>query len=75
MNNKYLLVKTTETGVEEKQYKTLKDIAEDLKVEIHMIRKINKLSENTITSKRPHHCHRELLDRIKIYNIKKDYNI
>lgn len=75
MNFKYKLVKTTEEGESVKEYKTLKEISDELNVEIHMIRKINKLSENQIKSERPHKCHRELLDKIKIYNIKKDYKI
>lgn len=75
MNFKYKLEKQTDNGVVEKEYKTLKEISNDLNVEIHMIRKINKLSENQIKSERPHKCHKELLDKIKIYNIKKDYKI
>ena len=75
MNYKYKLEKISENGVVEKEYKTLKEIATDLNVEIHMIRKINKLTENQITSERPHKCHKELFDKIKIYNIKKDYKI
>lgn len=75
MNLKYKLVKITESENIEKEYKTLKEIAEDLNVEIHMVRKINKLSENRIKSERPHKCHQELFDKIKIYNIKKDYKI
>ena len=75
MNNKYKLLKFTDEGTIEKEYKTLKEIADELNVEIHMIRKINKLSENLIKSERPHKCHRELLEKIKIYNIKKDYKI
>ena len=75
MNFKYRLVKTTDCETFEKEYKTLKEISEDLNVEIHMIRKINKLSENLIKSERPHKCHQELFDKVKIYNIKKDYKI
>ena len=75
MNYKYKLEKISENGVVEKEYKTLKEIATDLNVEIHMIRKINKLTENQITSERPHKCHKELFDKIKIHNIKKDYKI
>ena len=75
MNFKYKLVKTLDDGETVKEYKTLKEIADELNVEIHMIRKINKLSENLITSERPHKCHKDLLEKIKIYNIKKDYKI
>jgi len=75
MNYKYLLVKTVEGQIVEKEYKTLKEIANDLNVELHIIRKINNLSENAITNERPHRCHKELYEKIKIYNIKKEYNI
>ena len=75
MNFKYRLVKLTTEGQTEKKYKTLKEISDELNVEIHIIRKINKLSENQIKSERPHKCHKELFDKIKIYNIKKEYKI
>lgn len=75
MNNKYKLVKLTDEGETVKEYKTLKDIAAETKIDIHIIRKINKMSENIQESKRPHNCNKTLYDKIKIYNIKKDYNI
>ena len=75
MNNKYKLVKITETGEIEKEYKTLNEIANETNIEIHIIRKINKMTENIVDSKRPHHCHKDLYDKIKIYNIKKTYNV
>ena len=76
MNYKYRLVKISEDGQStEKEYKTLKEISDELNVEIHMIRKINKLSENLIKSERPHNCHKELIEKLKIYNIKKDYKL
>ena len=45
MNNKFRLIKKTDNGEVEKEYKTLKEISDDLNVEIHIIRKINKLTE------------------------------
>jgi hypothetical protein len=45
MNNKFRLIKKTDNGEFEKEYKTLKEISDDLNVEIHIIRKINKLTE------------------------------
>ena len=45
MNNKFRLIKQTEIGEVEKEYKTLKEISDELNVEIHIIRKINKLTE------------------------------
>jgi len=75
MNNKFRLIKKTDTGEVEKEYKTLKDISIDTGVEIHIIRKINKLAEGRIDSIKPHNSHKELYEKLKIYNIKKTYNI
>ena len=75
MNNKFRLIKKTDTGEVEKEYKTLKEISDDLNVEIHIIRKINRLTECRIDSIKPHNSHKELYEKLKIYNIKKTYNI
>ena len=75
MNNKVRLIKQTENGEVEKEYKTLKEISDELNVEIHIIRKINKLTEGRVDSIKPHNSHKELYDKLKIYNIKKTYNI
>jgi hypothetical protein len=75
MNNKFRLIKKTDNGEIEKEYKTLKEISDDLNVEIHIIRKINKLTEGRIDSIKPHNSHKELYEKLKIYNIKKTYNI
>jgi hypothetical protein len=75
MNNKFRLIKKTDTGEVEKEYKTLKEISDDLNVEIHIIRKINRLTEGRIDSIKPHNSHKELYEKLKIYNIKKTYNI
>ena len=75
MNNKFRLIKQTDNGEVEKEYKTLKEISDDLNVEIHIIRKINKLTEGRIDSIKPHNSHKELYEKLKIYNIKKTYNI
>jgi hypothetical protein len=75
MNNKFRLIKKTDIGEVEKEYKTLKEISDDLNVEIHIIRKINKLTEGRIDSIKPHNSHKELYEKLKIYNIKKTYNI
>jgi hypothetical protein len=75
MNNKFRLIKKTDNGEVEKEYKTLKEISDDLNVEIHIIRKINKLTEGRIDSIKPHNSHKELYEKLKIYNIKKTYNI
>ena len=75
MNNKFRLIKKTDNGEVEKEYKTLKEISDDLNVEIHIKRKINKLTEGRIDSIKPHNSHKELYEKLKIYNIKKTYNI
>ena len=75
MNNKFRLIKQTDNGEVEKEYKTLKDISIDTGVEIHIIRKINKLTEGRIDSIKPHNSHKELYEKLKIYHIKKTYNI
>ncbi len=75
MNNKFTLTMQTENGEIQREYKTLKEISDDLNIEIHIIRKINKLTENRTQSHRPHNSHKELYDKIKIYNIKKTFNI
>ena len=71
MNNKFRLIKQTDNGEVEKEYKTLKEISIDTGVEIHIIRKINKLTEGRIDSIKPHNSHKELYEKLKIYNIKK----
>jgi hypothetical protein len=75
MNNKFRLIKKTDNGEVEKEYKTLKEISDDLNVEIHIIRKINKLTEGRVDSIKPHNSSKELYEKLKIYNIKKTYNI
>ena len=75
MNNKLRLIKQIENGEVQTDYKTLKEISDDLNVEIHIIRKINKLTEGRVNSIKPHNSHKELYDKLKIYNIKKTYNI
>jgi hypothetical protein len=69
MNNKFRLIKQTDNGEVEKEYKTLKEISDDLNVEIHIIRKINKLTEGRIDSIKPHNSHKILYEKLKIYNI------
>lgn len=72
---KYILKKETEGGIVETEYKTLKQISEDLGVELHIIRKINQMTEGRVTSHKPHHTHRDLYNKLQISTIKKTYNI
>ena len=44
MNNKFKLIKQTENGAVEKEYKTLKEISDELNVEIHIIRKNQQIN-------------------------------
>jgi hypothetical protein len=71
MENKYRLVQIQDDREVIKEYKTLKQIAEDLDVEIHLIRKINQLTEGRVSNIKPHHTHKELFEKIKIYNVYK----
>lgn len=75
MNNKFTLIMQTENTPIQREYKTLKEISDELNIEIHIIRKINKLTENRVQSIKPHNSHKDLYDKIKIYNIKKTFNI
>jgi len=75
MNNKFTLIMQTETTPIQWEYKTLKEISDELNIEIHIIRKINKLTENRAQSIKSHNSHKDLYDKIKIYNIKKTFNI
>ena len=71
MENKYRLVQIQDDREVIKEYRTLKEIAEDLQVEIHLIRKINQLTEGRVANIKPHHTHKELFEKIKIYNVYK----
>lgn len=71
MNYKYKLVQRRGDIEITKEYKTLKEISDALDVEIHLIRKINQLTENRVVNLKPHHIHKDIYENIKIYNIKK----
>ena len=74
MNLKYKLeMKNDKNQTIIKDYKTLKEISKELNVEIHLIRKINQLTEERCESIKPHHVHKELFDKLKIYTLKKHY--
>lgn len=72
MSNKYRVVQKNGDNTITKDYKTLKDVAQDLDIEIHLVRKNNKITEGRVESKRPHHIYRDFFDNTKIYNIKKE---
>jgi hypothetical protein len=71
MNNKYLLIQTTNGDEKKKEYKTLIEIANDLNVDLHIIRKINHITEGRAEHVRPHHNHKNIYETIKIHDIKK----
>lgn len=72
MNPKYMLV-AVQDGVEtRKEYKTLKDISTELGIEVHLIRKINDLTEQRLENIKAHKRHKELYDNYKIYDIKRE---
>lgn len=69
---KYLLKKTLENGdIEEKEYKTLKDISNELGIEQHITRKIYYMTEGITNSQKPHHSNRDLYNKLKISSIKR----
>jgi len=71
MVNKYKLVQTVGDVVTTKEYKTLKEISEALDVEIHLVRKNNKITEGRFDNKRAHFTNRDFFTNYKIHNIKK----
>ena len=69
MTNKYRLVKIQNDETIIKEYRTLKDISVALGIEIHIIRKINHITELRIDNIKPHYIHKEIYESMKIYNI------
>ena len=69
---KYRVVQTDGDNSLVKEYKTLKEVAKDLDIDLHLVRKNNKITEGRIESKRPHHIYRDFFNNTKIYNIKKE---
>jgi hypothetical protein len=71
MVNKYKLVQKINDVETTKEYKTLKEISEALNIELHLVRKNNKITEGRFENKRAHFANRDFFDNYKIYNIKK----
>ena len=69
---KYRVVQTDGDNSLVKEYKTLKEVAQDLDIDLHLVRKNNKITEGRIESKRPHHIYRDFFNKTKIQNIKKE---
>lgn len=72
MSMKYRVVQIDGDNNLIKEYKTLKEVAKDLDIELHLVRKNNKITEGRMESKRPHHIYRDFFNNTKIYNIKKE---
>jgi len=72
MTNKYRLIKIQNDEEIVKEYKTLKEISNALNIEIHIIRKINHLTEKRIENIKPHYINKEIYESMKIYNIVKE---
>jgi len=73
MNPKYLLVYTKDNAEVKTEFKTLKEISELLDVEIHLIRKINDITEKRLKNVKPHKRHADIYTTYKIYDIKKEF--
>lgn len=72
MTNKYRLVKIQNNEEITKEYRTLKEISDGLGIEIHIIRKINHITEGRISHIKPHYIYKDIYETTKIYNITKE---
>lgn len=63
------------TVKKEQQYKTLREIAKDLKIDYHQVRELNRITEGKIQKKFLHSTLNELSEYVKIYDIKFKLNI
>ncbi len=71
MEFKYKLV-ITKDGVETtKEYKKLTDIADEMEIPIHIIRKIVLVSEGRQTNHKAHFRNRDIFESVKITEIKR----
>ena len=77
MNFKFTLKVLNEDGTikKEQHYKTLKEIAKDLKIDYHQVRELNRITEGKITKKFLHPNLKELSEFVKINDIKFKLNI
>lgn len=75
MNFKYELTITTDADVIVKQYKTLQQIADEYDIPIHLIRKIVLLTEGRQENHKAHYRNRDIFDKMKIKELKRNLNI
>lgn len=71
-NPKFNVVWLNDNGEEKqtKQYKSFKEISEDLHLEYHLIRELNKISDGTVQRKFLHPNLKYLSTKLKIESIK-----
>ena len=77
MNFKFTLRVLNDDGTvkKEKEYKTLREIAKDLKIDYHQVRELNRITEGKVEKKFLHPNLKELSEFIKVYDIKFKLNI
>jgi UDP-2,3-diacylglucosamine pyrophosphatase LpxH len=76
MQHKYLVIFTTDENKDvELKFKTFKEMQEQFKLDLHTLQNINGVCEGRIHKKFIHHKNKDIYNRIKIYNIKPNFNI
>jgi hypothetical protein len=76
MQHKYLVIFTTDENKDvELKFKTFKEMQEQFKLDLHTLQNINGVCEGRIKKKFIHHKNKDIYNRIKIYNIKPNFNI
>lgn len=70
-NNKFNVVWLNEDGTENrsKEYKSFREIEIDLKLDYHVIRELNKISDGIVTRKFLHPNLNIISKKIKIYSV------
>lgn len=76
-NNKFIVVFLKPDGSEDKcqEYKSFKEIEDALGLEYHIVREINRISDNKIQKKFLHDNMKALNQKIKIKSIKKEIKL
>ena len=76
MQHKYLVIFTTDENKDvELKFKTFKEMQEQFKLDLHTLQNINGVCEGRIQKKFIHHKNKDIYNRIKIYNIKPNFDI
>lgn len=76
-NNKFTVVWLNENGEElrKKEFKSFREIENELNLDYHVIRELNKISDGVVTKKFLHPTLNILSKKIKIYSIIKSLNL